>query len=275
MAIGGEIGRGIGGLLGQRHIEAQLLIPQPLIDLGAEGGRFLLHLLGKRGVPLPPGQGGDGLGACVLITIQRGAQAGAADGEFAAVPVIRGPIQAQRALALLLPAGVAFLHGGQQIKPRFVAAQQGQPLDGGLQRVAVIMQMHAAVGVPETNVIIQEAAFPQPAALAHMVGRGAGDGVVFPGPAHIRVELGEHKALGRALHMLAIHPPAEIIRPLDFRVGNGDARGPGQQPILRRRVGHRLHHVFLIRAVKGLHIFAQNALGVYFLHSSNPRSRPS
>ena len=81
----------------------------------------------------------------------------------------------------------------------------------------------------------------QPAALAHVVAEGTRDRVVRARPADVRQELAHRPAaVLRAAQVLAVRPPAEVVRPLDVLVGTLEERDLAPDRPQRRLVGKRV-----------------------------------
>ena len=83
---------------------------------------------------------------------------------------------------------------------------------------------------------------------------GAADRVVFRGPAHGRQELGDDETVRRLLDVLAVGPPAEVVGPLDLRVGALEPRHVLPQELRRLGVRDYLRVQLLVGGVEPLDV---------------------
>lgn len=107
---------------------------------------------------------------------------------------------------------------------------------------------------PKRGVVPQRRAVTQPAPFANVVAKRTTDRVVPSRPADVRQKLRDDPPVRRVAQMLAIRPPAEIIRPLNVRVRTREARRVLQEERLRRRVRNGVRVALVVRRVERPHV---------------------
>ena len=103
----------------------------------------------------------------------------------------------------------------------------------------------------------------QPASFAEVVSRGAHDRVVHAAPADLRQELRHAPAALLALaQVLAVGPPAEVVRPLDLTIGAREERHVVREELFRHHVGKSVRRSLLVAGVEAAHVRGEECLRV-------------
>ena len=93
------------------------------------------------------------------------------------------------------------------------------PQGRDLSLVIVDRKGRTTAAEPEDGIVVEILRVSQPSALVEVVPGRAADRVVLGRPRHLRQELRDDVAVGRLLDVLAVGPPAEVVRPDEVLVG--------------------------------------------------------
>ena len=158
------------------------------------------------------GDAGDGLRVAVHVAVDRRPLAALAHRDLHPVAIVNLPEQPVLHQPRPLPALVVLDQVVQQVdQERLVPPNlvHGQHRVG---RPEAVRPHPAALAEPEDGVVAEDFSIVQPSALVEMMPGGAVDRVVLAAPRDVGQELGDHEPVGRGLDVLAVRPPAEVIR---------------------------------------------------------------
>ena len=128
------------------------------------------------------GDGGDGAGVAIHVTVDGGALAAAADRDLHAVAIVDLPEQPVRAEPALFPFPIVRDEVGEKIDGKGGVTCNQRALMDRIRGPEAVSARIGALAEPEERVIVQILRIADPAALAVMVAGRAVDGVVFAAP---------------------------------------------------------------------------------------------
>ena len=267
-------------VVGTRREEAHVGIPAFFRQCATDALRLRLEFVGERLPPRPAGDGSDVLRLAPHRRVHERLPSAAAERELRSLVVVYGKEPAlavaahaslaggrtrnDHALEALLPARVVPDGGIQQFDGQFVEPARLRKLARPREEPARIRPavLGPFVGEPETRVVGEILRIAQPAAFAEVVPGRAHDRVVYAAPRHLREELRHAPSAVAPAQMLAVRPPAEVVRSFDVLVRAGKARHVAEHEILGCRVGNRVRVQLFVRRVEPAHILRKKRLRV-------------